>query len=205
MTWKNEMTEEQQVEHARRVAEWEADRDRKKAEREAEQSTREEERRLKAEVKRLTAEIAALEPERDKARTALLEATEERDQLREAASPEGQARRQADIAQHETELRQQLRDFDHRDAFAAMARRAGIKDKAIRAAWNELKATHGYKVEGDKANPMILGKALEALKGSHDFMFDLPPAAQAHVLNGNANGAPPKWTLEGFQNRFGQH
>ena len=91
-----------------------------------------------------------------------------------------------------------------RKAGSAMARKASIKEKSIKAAWNELKATHGYKVEGDRPNPMIIGKALEAFKGSHDYMFDLPASAQIHTLNGIANGAP-RWSLEGFQNRFGQH
>jgi len=161
------------------------------ARREAERTAREEEKRLKAEVKRLTAAIATAQTDRDSHHKILEDTRAEVEELRKQSTPEAREKRQAELAMREAELRQQLLDHDHRDAFAAIARKHHIHDKAIKAAWDAVKAA-GYRVESDKPNPLVLSKAVEALKQSADYMFQSEPKT-AHEYQPGVNGTGGHW------------
>ncbi len=117
---------------------------------------------LKEQVTSLTAQLQSLTAERDSARTALSDTAKERDTLRKSvADPDAQSARIA-------ELEASIRDRNHYDKFAELAKGAKAKEKAVRDLWK----LSGYKPEHDKIDEHALADVIERLKTEADYAFD---------------------------------
>ena len=93
----------------------------------------------------------------------------ERDALQpEVRSPDAQAARIA-------ELEASIRDRNHFDKFAELAKGAKAKDKALRQLWRDAK-DRGYQPESDDVDEKALQAAVAQLKSEVDYAFDPEPA-----------------------------
>ena len=121
---------------------------------------------LERQVEALTAQLQTLTSERDEYRDALTEVAAERDTLRsEVSDPDAQAARIA-------ELEGTIRDREHYDKFAALAKEAKCKDAALKHLWQ----VSGYKAETDEIDEKALSKLVMDLKASADYAFDPEPS-----------------------------
>ena len=89
----------------------------------------------------------------------------ERDELQsQVSSPDAQAARIAN-------LEASIRDRNHFDKFAELAKGARAKDKALRQLWRDAK-DRGYKPESDDVDEKALQAAVAQLKSEVDYAFD---------------------------------
>jgi uncharacterized protein (DUF3084 family) len=124
---------------------------------------------LQRQVDSLTAQLQTLTSERDEYRDALSEISSERDSLKsQIAAPDAQAARIA-------ELEATIRDRQHYDKFAELAKGAKAKDKALRQLWRDAK-DRGYQPESDDVDEKALQAAVAQLKAEVDYCFDPEPA-----------------------------
>jgi chorismate mutase len=119
---------------------------------------------LERQVESLTAQLQKLTSERDEYRDALTEVASERDNLK--MTPDASVR----IA----ELEASIRDRNHFDKFAELARGAHAKDKALKQLWRDAK-DRGYQLETDDIDDKALQAAVAQLKTEVDYAFDPEP------------------------------
>jgi len=72
------------------------------------------------------------------------------------------------------ELTQGLRDRDHFDAWKELATEAGMIPKAIRHAWQEVRA-NGFETEQDEVDRKALGALMDGLRSTHDYFWPSEP------------------------------
>ena len=122
---------------------------------------------LQRQVESLTAQLQTLTSERDEYRSAVNDLAAERDALKTA--PEASAR----IA----ELEASIRDRNHFDKFAELAKGAKAKDKALKQLWRDAK-DRGYQPESDEIDE----KALQSRRGAiaDRGRLRIRPRAQRH-------------------------
>ncbi len=118
---------------------------------------------LERQVESLTAQLQTLTSERDEYRDAVNDLAAERDSLKTA--PEASAR----IA----ELEGAIRDRNHFDKFAELAKGAKAKDAALKHLWQ----VSGYKAEADEIDDKALQTLVAKLKQNADYAFDPEPNA----------------------------
>ena len=117
---------------------------------------------LQGQVASLTAQLQKLTSERNEYRDALTEISEERDSLKsKVAAPDAQAARIA-------ELEGTIRDRQHYDKFAELARGAKAKEAALKHLWQ----VSGYKAEADEIDEKALQSLVAKLKTEADYAFD---------------------------------
>src|SRR5271166_5200046 len=116
---------------------------------------------LQGQVESLTSQLQKLTSERDEYRDALSEVASERDSLKTA--PDASAR----IA----ELEASIRDRNHFDKFAELAKGAKAKDKALKQLWRDAK-DRGYKLEDDEIDEKALQSVVAQLKTEVDYAFE---------------------------------
>lgn len=117
---------------------------------------------LQRQVESLTAQLHKLTSERDEYREALTEVNEERDSLKsQVAEPDAQAARIA-------ELEAAIRNRQHYDKFAELAKGAKAKEAALKHLWQ----VSGYKAEADEIDEKAIGKLVERLRQEADYAFD---------------------------------
>ena len=101
---------------------------------------------MQRQVESLTAQLQKLTSERDEYRESLSEISEERDSLKtKVATPDAQAARIA-------ELEAAIRDRQHYDKFAELAKEARAKEAALKHLWQ----VSGYKAEADEIDEKAL-------------------------------------------------
>ena len=120
---------------------------------------------LQKQVESLTAQLQTLTSERDEYRDALTEVASERDSLKTAP----------DAAARIAELEASIRDRNHFDKFAELAKGAKAKDKALRQLWRDAK-DRGYQLDSDDVDEKALQAAVAQLKTEVDYAFDPEPA-----------------------------
>ena len=142
---------------------------------------------LQAEVERLTAELAELEADTEHHRQALLEVNEEVEGL-EQATPEAVERHTASCP-HSSKSSNRRYGLGPLRRVPSGRRKAPDRTRALKAAWSELKAA-GYQVQGDKVNPVVLGKAVDALKSTHDYSFSRrhPRRIRSRIIPSGSSG-----------------
>jgi hypothetical protein len=117
---------------------------------------------LQRQVESLTAQLQKLTSERDEYRAAFEDVSQERDGLNEQiASPDQQAARIA-------ELEAAIRDRQHYDKFAELAKDAKAKDAAVKHLWQ----VSGYKAEADDIDEKALQALVAKLRKDADYAFD---------------------------------
>ena len=121
---------------------------------------------LERQVESLTAQLQTLTSERDEYRAAVNDLAAERDSLKTA--PEASAR----IA----ELEASIRDRNHFDKFAELAKGAKAKDKALKQLWRDAK-DRGYQPESDEIDEKALQTAVAQLRTEVDYAFDPEPSS----------------------------
>ena len=120
---------------------------------------------LQHQVESLTNQLEKITGERDEFRDAIKTLATERDDLQtKVASPDAQAARIA-------ELEASIRDRNHYDKFAELAKGAKAKDKALKQLWRNAK-DRGYKPESDDVDEKALQAAVAQLKSEIDYAFD---------------------------------
>ena len=120
---------------------------------------------LQRQVESLTTQLQTLTSQRDEYRDALTEISGERDTLKaKIAQPDAQAARIS-------ELEGAIRDRQHYDKFAELAKGAKAKDAALRHLWQ----VSGYKAERDEIDDHALRSLVAKLKESADYAFDAEP------------------------------
>ena len=120
---------------------------------------------LQRQVESLTTQLQTLTSQRDEYRDALTEISGERDALKaKIAQPDAQAARIS-------ELEGAIRDRQHYDKFAELAKGAKAKDAALRHLWQ----VSGYKAEHDEIDDHALRSLVAKLKESADYAFDAEP------------------------------
>ncbi len=72
------------------------------------------------------------------------------------------------------ELEASIRDRNHFDKFAELAKGAKAKDKAVKQLWRDAK-DRGYKPESDEIDDKALQAAVAKLKSEVDYAFDPEP------------------------------
>ena len=123
---------------------------------------------LQHQVESLTIQLEKITGERDEFRDALKTISGERDDLQaRVATPDAQAARIA-------ELEASIRDRNHFDKFAELAKGAKAKDKALRQLWRDAK-DRGYKPESDDVDDHALQAVVASLKAEVDYAFDPEP------------------------------
>ena len=124
---------------------------------------------LQRQVESLTAQLEKITGERDEYRDSIKILGAERDELQsQVSSPDAQAARIAN-------LEASIRDRNHFDKFAELAKGARAKDKALRQLWRDAK-DRGYKPESDDVDEKALQAAVAQLKSEVDYAFDPEPA-----------------------------
>jgi len=120
---------------------------------------------LQRQVESLTAQLEKITGERDEYRDSIKILGAERDELQsQVSSPDAQAARIAN-------LEASIRDRNHFDKFAELAKGARAKDKALRQLWRDAK-DRGYKPESDDVDEKALQAAVAQLKSEVDYAFD---------------------------------
>ena len=120
---------------------------------------------LQRQVEGLTTQIHKITGERDEFRDALKTISSERDALKsQVAEPDAQAARIA-------ELEDVIRDRQHYDKFAELAKGAKAKDAALKHLWQ----VSGYKAEADEIDEQSLRGLVARLKTEADYAFDPEP------------------------------
>ena len=114
-------------------------------------------------------QLASLIAERDSLHTALSDIGAERDELR------GRLESPDELTQRVYELEASIRDRNHFDKFAELAKGAKAKDKALKQLWRDAK-DRGYKPESDDVDEKALQTAVAQLKSEVDYAFDPEPA-----------------------------
>ncbi len=123
---------------------------------------------LQHQVESLTTQLEKITGERDEFRDAIKTLATERDDLQtKVASPDAQGARIA-------ELEASIRDRNHFDKFAELAKGAKAKDKALKQLWRDAK-DRGYKPEDDEPDEKALQTAVAQLKSEVDYAFDPEP------------------------------
>ena len=124
---------------------------------------------LQRQVESLTAQLEKITGERDEYRDSIKILGAERDELQsQVSSPDAQAARIAN-------LEASIRDRNHFDKFAELAKGARAKDKALKQLWRDAK-DRGYKPESDDVDEKALQAAVAQLKSEVDYAFDPEPA-----------------------------
>lgn len=137
---------------------------------------------LQDQVSSLTASLQSLTSERDEYRDALESIAAERDELKaSAAEPDVQAQRIA-------ELEAAIRDRNHFDKFAELAKVQKVKDKAIKDLWK----VSGYAADGDPDEKKLAALVAD-LKIRADYAFDIETVAEAPT--------PPEKSRSGLELR----
>lgn len=132
---------------------------------------------LQRQVDTLTTQLQALTTERDEYRESLKTLASERDTLQsQVAAPDAQAARIA-------ELEASIRDRNHYDKFAELAKGAQAKDKALKQLWRDAK-DRGYHPESDEIDEQALQAAVAALKTEVDYAFDTSESGESRVASG---------------------
>lgn len=137
-------------------------------------------------------EVVSLRVSRNKLKSAVNGLTTERDTLRNEnvrlASELQAAKQAADTGASQKrvkELEQQIRTRDHKAAFEKQAKKSGIAEDRIEAAWK----LSEYKADGD-LNEDAINSSLDALKESNGWIFgEAPPATEGDPPAKPANGA----------------
>src|SRR5271166_3006810 len=146
---------------------------------------------LQRQVETLTTQLRKLTSERDEFRDALTEISEERDSLKsKVAAPDAQAARIA-------ELEGTIRDRQHYDKFAELAKGAKAKEAALKHLWQ----VSGYKAEADEPDEIALGKLVKDLRKSADYAFEPSDNADFGMRNAeskiqNRQSSRTKYGLE---------
>ncbi len=117
---------------------------------------------LERQVESLTAQLQTLTSERDEYRDALAEVSTDRDQLREQIGNPG------DTAKELTALRQQIRDRNHFDKFAELAKGDHAREGAVKHLWK----LSDYKAEADEPDEAALKGILKKLRAEADYAFE---------------------------------
>jgi uncharacterized protein YoxC len=132
---------------------------------------------LQHQVESLTNQLEKITGERDEFRDAIKTLATERDDLQtKVASPDAQAARIA-------ELEASIRDRNHYDKFAELAKGAKAKDKALKQLWRDAK-DRGYKPESDDVDEKALQAAVAQLKSEIDYAFDASESGEWRVESG---------------------
>ena len=132
---------------------------------------------LQHQVESLTNQLEKITGERDEFRDAIKTLATERDDLQtKVASPDAQAARIA-------ELEASIRDRNHYDKFAELAKGAKAKDKALKQLWRDAK-DRGYKPESDDVDDHALQAAVAQLKSEVDYAFDASESGELRVASG---------------------
>jgi hypothetical protein len=122
---------------------------------------------LKGQVDGLTKQLQALTSERDEYRDAWTEVSEERDALKaKVADPDAQTARIA-------ELEAAIRDRQHYDKFAELARAAKAKEAAVKHLWQ----VSGYQADADEIDEKALQSLVVKLKQDADYCFEADTAS----------------------------
>jgi len=122
---------------------------------------------LERQVEALTAQLQTLTSERDEYRDAVNDLAAERDSLKsQISSPDAQAARIS-------ELETSIRDRNHFDKFAELAKGAKAKDAALKHLWQ----VSGYKAEADEIDDKALQTLVAKLKQDVDYAFDPEPSS----------------------------
>ncbi len=117
---------------------------------------------LQRQVESLTTQLQKLVSERDEYRESLTRTSEERDALKaRVAAPDAQAARIS-------ELESTIRDRQHYDRFAELAKGARAKEAALKHLWQ----VSGYKPEADEIDEKTLGKLVDRLRQEAAYAFD---------------------------------
>jgi chromosome segregation ATPase len=120
---------------------------------------------LQRQVESLTDRLEKITSERDEFSSALRTLSTERDDLlAQVAAPDAQAARIS-------ELEASIRDRQHFDKFAELAKGAKAKDKALRQLWRDAK-DRGYQPESDDVDAKALEAIVAKLKTEVDYAFD---------------------------------
>ena len=120
---------------------------------------------LQHQVESLTTQLEKITGERDEYRDSLKTISVERDGLKaQVSDPDAQASRIS-------ELEASIRDRNHFDKFAELAKGAKAKDKALKQLWRDAK-DRGYKPESDDVDEKALQTAVAQLKTEVDYAFD---------------------------------
>ena len=120
---------------------------------------------LQKQVESLTAQLQAQGIELAEYKDAIPELSAERDALKaKIAQPDAQAARIS-------ELEASIRDRQHFDKFAELARGAKAKDAALKHLWQ----VSGYKAEADEIDEKALQGLVAKLKTEADYAFDPEP------------------------------
>ena len=132
---------------------------------------------LQRQVESLTAQLEKITGERDEYRDSIKILGAERDELQsQVSSPDAQAARIAN-------LEASIRDRNHFDKFAELAKGARAKDKALRQLWRDAK-DRGYKPESDDVDEKALQAAVAQLKSEVDYAFDTSDSGELRVASG---------------------
>ena len=132
---------------------------------------------LQHQVESLTAQLEKITGERDEYRDSIKTLGAERDSLQsQVSSPDAQATRIA-------ELEASIRDRNHFDKFAELAKGAKAKDKALKQLWRDAK-DRGYKPESDDVDEKALQAAVAQLKSEVDYAFDTSDSCEWRVASG---------------------
>ncbi len=117
---------------------------------------------LQRQVESLTVQLQKLTSERDEYRETLGKISEERDTLKtQVAAPDAQADRIA-------ELEAAIRDRQHYDKFAELAKAARAKSAAVKHLWQ----VSGYQAETDEIDEKAIARLVERLRHEADYAFD---------------------------------
>ncbi len=132
---------------------------------------------LQHQVESLTTQLEKITGERDVYRDSIKILGAERDELQsQVSSPDAQAARIAN-------LEASIRDRNHFDKFAELAKGARAKDKALRQLWRDAK-DRGYKPESDDVDEKALQTAVAQLKSEVDYAFDPSDSGELRVASG---------------------
>src|SRR5271166_1519354 len=110
-------------------------------------------------------QISSLIAERDSLHTALSDIGAERDELR------GRLESPDELTQRVYELEASIRDRNHFDKFAELAKGAKAKDKALKQLWRDAK-DRGYMLEDDEIDEKALQSVVAQLKTEVDYAFE---------------------------------
>jgi len=120
---------------------------------------------LKEQVTSLTAKLQELTSERDEYRESLRTVADERDTLKtQIGNPD-------DAAKELVSLKQQIRDRNHFDKFAELAKGEKAKEAALKDLWK----ISDYKAESDEPDESTLRGLVKKLKTSAFYAFDAEP------------------------------
>ncbi len=140
---------------------------------------------LERQVESLTAQLQTLTSERDEYRDALAEISTDRDALKsQIGNPD-------EIAAELAQVKQQVRDRNHFDRFAEIAKGDHAKEAALKHLWK----ISDYKAEADEPDEAALKGIVKKLRAEADYAFD-PKVADTTTAKAVRENSRTKYGLE---------